>query len=111
LSAIVSAPQTRELFALSVLGERRRLIAIVPSRVSRQIHPHFVLPGVSRIWKMQEDLSAPYPGYGLGTLDPSHGYVVYRLLGERELAGEIRDIGRSCAGSIRISTSAGISAS
>ena len=41
---------------------------------------------------MREDLSAPYPGFGLGALDPFHGYVVYRLLGEEELAGEIRDM-------------------
>jgi hypothetical protein len=80
------------LFALHVLAERRptyrqRAIALV-----RQIHPAFVRPGIGVIWKMREDLSAPYPGYGLGALDPFHGYVVYRLLDEGELAGEIRDI-------------------
>jgi hypothetical protein len=80
------------LFALSVLGERRspyrdRAIALV-----RQIHPRFVLPGVGVVWKMREDLSEVYPGFGLGALDPFHGYVVYRLLGESELAGEIRDM-------------------
>jgi len=80
------------LFALSVLGERRatyrdRAIALV-----QQIHPRFVLPGVGVIWKMREDLSEAYPGFGLGALDPFHGYVVYRLLGESELAGEIRDM-------------------
>lgn len=31
-------------------------------------------------WKMQEDLSGPYPGYGYGALDAFHAYVVYRLL-------------------------------
>ena len=34
----------------------------------------------------------PYPGFGLGALDPFHGYVVYRLLDEDELAAEIRDM-------------------
>jgi hypothetical protein len=34
----------------------------------------------------------PYPGFGLGALDPFHGYVVYRLLDEDALAGEIRDM-------------------
>jgi hypothetical protein len=80
------------LFALQVLGEtrpayRERAIALV-----RQIHPRFVLPGVGVIWKMREDLSGAYPGFGLGALDPFHGDVVYRLLGERELAAEIRDM-------------------
>jgi hypothetical protein len=80
------------LFALHVLAEKRpgyrqQAIALV-----RQIHPSFVRPGVGVIWKMREDLSAPYPGFGYGALDPFHGYVVYRLLDEAELAGEIRDM-------------------
>ena len=80
------------LFALHVLGEtrpgyRERAIALV-----RQIHPRFVRPGVGVIWKMREDLSGAYPGFGLGALDPFHGGVVYRLLGERALAAEIRDM-------------------
>jgi hypothetical protein len=80
------------LFALHVLGAarpayRERAIALV-----RQIHPCFVLPGVGVIWKMREDLSGPYPGVGLGALDPFHGLVVYRLLGARILAEEIRDM-------------------
>jgi hypothetical protein len=80
------------LFALHVLGRtrpayRERAIALV-----RQIHPRFVLPGVGVIWKMREDLSGAYPGFGLGALDPFHGDVVYRLLGERALAAEIRDM-------------------
>jgi hypothetical protein len=82
------------LFALRALSERlpayrQRAIALV-----RQVHPRFVRPGVGVIWKMREDLSAPYPGFGLGALDPFHGYVVYRLLGEDELAVEIRDMER-----------------
>ena len=31
---------------------------------------------------MEEDLSAPYPGYGLGALDAFDGYVSYRILDE-----------------------------
>jgi hypothetical protein len=82
------------LFALCVFAEKRpayrqRAIALV-----RQIHPRFVLPGIGVIWKMQEDLSAAYPGFGLGALDPFHGYVVYRLVDEGELAGEIQDMER-----------------
>ena len=44
----------------------------------RQIHRAFVLPGRGVIWKMKEDLTAPYPGYGLGALDAFDGYVSYR---------------------------------
>lgn len=80
------------LFALARLGEidpgyRERGIELV-----HQIHKPFVLPGTGVIWKMQEDLSAPYPGYGLGALDSFDGYVSYRLLGEEALANEIADM-------------------
>ena len=80
------------LFALHVLAEKRPAYRQQAIGLVRQIHPRFVRPGVGVIWKMREDLSAPYPGFGLGALDPFHGYVVYRLLAEDELAGEIRDL-------------------
>ena len=41
---------------------------------------------------MNEDLSAPYPGYGFGALDAFDGYVSYRCLDEHALAGEISDM-------------------
>lgn len=80
------------MFALARLGDelpqyRERGIALV-----REVHPAFVLPGRGVIWKMQEDLSGPYPGYGLGAMDAFDGYVSYRLLDERELAREIADM-------------------
>jgi hypothetical protein len=80
------------IFALSRLGK------IVPEyhtkaiRLVKDIHPAFVIPGRGVRWKMLEDLSAPYPGFGLGSLDPFHGYVVYRLLDEGTLAEEIRQL-------------------
>jgi hypothetical protein len=80
------------LFALHVLAERRPAYRQQAIGLVRHIHPCFVRPGIGVIWKMREDLSAPYPGFGLGALDPFHGYVVYRLLDEEELAGEIRDM-------------------
>jgi hypothetical protein len=80
------------LFALHVLAETRPTYRQQAIELVRQIHPCFVRPGVGVIWKMREDLSAPYPGFGLGALDPFHGYVVYRLLDEDELAEEIRDM-------------------
>jgi len=77
------------IFALSGLGAiipeyRAKAIGIV-----KDIHSAFVIPGHGVIWKMQEDLSAPYPGFGLGALDSFHGYVVYRSLDELALDGEI----------------------
>jgi hypothetical protein len=80
------------LFALERLGRVRPAYHARAVALAREIHPRFVLPGVGVVWKMREDLSAPYPGFGLGALDPFHGYVVYRLLDERALAREIDDM-------------------
>ena len=80
------------MFALARLGEelpvyRERGIALV-----REVHDAFVLRGRGVIWKMREDLSAPYPGYGLGAMDAFDGYVSYRILGEDALAREIAEM-------------------
>ena len=80
------------IYALAVLaryepGYRRKGVALV-----RQIHDAFLLPGRGVVWKMQEDLSGPYPGFGLGALDAFDGYVSYRLLDEAALAREIADM-------------------
>ena len=80
------------MFALARLGEevpeyKDRGIALV-----REVHDAFVLKGRGVIWKMREDLSAAYPGYGLGAMDAFDGYVSYRLLDEEALAREIADL-------------------
>lgn len=80
------------LFALSRLAKidgryKQRAIELV-----RQIHAPFVIPGTGVIWKMKEDLSAPYPGYGLGALDAFDGYVSYRLIDDDALAPEIAEM-------------------
>jgi hypothetical protein len=80
------------LYALAMLGKyrpayRERGVALV-----REIHGAFVMPGRGVIWKMQEDLSGPYPGYGSGALDAFDGYVSYRLLDEEALAREIAEM-------------------
>jgi hypothetical protein len=80
------------LFALGRLAEYRPQYRARAIRIVRDIHPAFVVPGVGVIWKMREDLSAPYPGYGLGAMDAFNGYVAYRLLDEQGLAAEIRDL-------------------
>ena len=82
------------LYALSILGRhlpdyRRKGVELV-----RQIHDSFVVPNRGVVWKMNEDLSAPYPGYGFGALDAFDGYVSYRLLDEKALSREIADMRR-----------------
>jgi len=77
------------MYALGRLGRidaryGRKAIDLV-----REVHPRFVLPEVGVVWKMQEDLGAPYPGFGLGALDAFHGYVVYSQLSAQELRTEI----------------------
>lgn len=79
------------LFALARLGAIDEQYRTRGIELARQIHRPFVTPrGV--IWKMKEDLSGPYPGYGLGALDAFDGYVSYRMLSETELASEIAEM-------------------
>jgi hypothetical protein len=80
------------LFALGRLGEHRSGYRARALGIARDIHSRFVVPGVGVIWKMKEDLSGPYPGYGLGAMDAFDGYVAYRLLDEAALAGEIAEM-------------------
>jgi len=80
------------MYALLRLGTIKEEYHRKAVELVRQIHPAFVLPGVGVIWKMLEDLSGPYPGYGLGGLDHFHGYVVYSEIDPRELAREISDM-------------------
>ena len=80
------------MFALARLGAHRRGYRERGIALVREVHDSFVLPGRGVIWKMREDLSGPYPGYGLGGLDAFDGYVSYRLLGENELAREIAEM-------------------
>ncbi len=80
------------LYALSVLARHVPAYRAKGVDLVRQIHRAFVVPGSGVIWKMQEDLSAPYPGYGFGALDAFDGYVSYRCLDEHGLANEIADM-------------------
>ncbi|HEU5285904.1 MAG TPA: hypothetical protein VFU20_05260 [Sphingomicrobium sp.] len=80
------------LFALARLGEHKPEYRARGIAIARDIHSAFVVPGVGVLWKMTEDLSGPYPGYGLGALDAFDGYVSYRLLGEDALVPEIAEM-------------------
>jgi hypothetical protein len=80
------------LYALSVLARHVSAYRAKGVNLVRQIHDAFVVPGRGVVWKMKEDLSAPYPGFGFGALDPFDGYVSYRCLDEQALAREIADM-------------------
>jgi len=80
------------LYGLAVLGHHIRDYRCQGVALVRQIHEAFVDPGRGVIWKMKEDLSEPYPGYGFGAMDAFDGYVSYRLLDEAALAREIADM-------------------
>lgn len=77
------------LFALWRLGQCQPKYRERAIQLAKTIHPRFVIPGIGVHWKMLEDLSGPYPGFGLGALDAFHGMVVYRLLDAHALSGEI----------------------
>jgi hypothetical protein len=87
------------LFAMAVLGRYVPAFRQTGIELARDIHPAFLVPGHGVWWKMKEDLSGPYPGYGVGGLDPFDGYVSYRLLDEKSLAREIADMGQLIEGS------------
>ena len=80
------------LYALSVLGRYEPAYREKGIALARAVHRPFVVPGRGVIWKMKEDLSGPYPGYGFGALDAFDGYVSYRLLDEEALEGEIAEM-------------------
>lgn len=80
------------LYALAVLGRYIPGIKDQGVDIVRQVHGAFVVPGRGVIWKMKEDLSGPYPGFGFGALDAFDGYVSYRKLDEEGLAEEIGDM-------------------
>jgi len=99
------------LYALSVLGRHEPADRKKGIDLARDIHGPFVVPGRGVIWKMKEDLSGPYPGYGFGALDAFDGYVSYRLLDQEALAGEIaemREIVDRTAGDLVITQDLGL---
>jgi hypothetical protein len=80
------------MFALACLGDHDPAYRQKGIRIAKDVHAPFVIPSHGVIWKMEEDLSGPYPGYGFGAMDAFDGYVSYRLLGDRELASEIAEM-------------------
>jgi hypothetical protein len=80
------------IYALAMLGKHDPRYRQKGVDLVRQIHDPFLMPGQGVVWKMKEDLSGPYPGFGLGALDAFDGYVSYRLLDEDALSREIADM-------------------
>src|SRR5450759_2506164 len=80
------------LYALGVLGRQIPDYKRKGVELAKQIHDAFVVPGRGVVWKMNEDLSSPYPGYGFGALAAFDGYVSYRLLDEKALSREIAEM-------------------
>ncbi|MGC2463481.1 MAG: hypothetical protein WA446_21285 [Steroidobacteraceae bacterium] len=80
------------LYALAVIGRHIPRYREKGVDIVHQIHDAFLVPGHGVIWKMNEDLSGPYPGYGLGALDAFDGYLSYRMLDEQTLSREIADM-------------------
>lgn len=80
------------MFALAQLGKFKPEYHAKAVALATAIHPRFVIPGVGVVWKMRDDLSSPYPGFGLGALDAFHGLVVYRLLDPQLLRSEIAEM-------------------
>jgi hypothetical protein len=80
------------LYALAVLGRQLPEYRTQGIALARDIHRAFVVPGRGVWWKMREDLSGPYPGYGFGGLDAFDGYVSYRLLDATALGQEIAEM-------------------
>jgi len=80
------------LYALSVLGRFEPAYRTKGIELAREIHGPFVVSGRGVLWKMKEDLSGPYPGYGFGALDAFDGYISYRTLDESALASEIAEM-------------------
>lgn len=80
------------LYGLAILGQHIADYRSLGVELVRRTHDAFVVPGRGVIWKMKEDLSAPYPGCGFGALDAFDGYVSYRLLDETLLAEQIADM-------------------
>jgi hypothetical protein len=80
------------LFALARLGDLKPKYRARGIALAHDVHAAFVIPGRGVIWKMKEDLSGPYPGFGLGAMDAYDGYISYRALDEKALATEIAEM-------------------
>jgi hypothetical protein len=80
------------LFALAMLGRHLPTYKQLGVELARQIHEPFLVRDRGVFWKMQEDLSGPYPGVGFGAMDAYDGYISYRMLDDNALSPEIAEM-------------------
>jgi hypothetical protein len=80
------------IYALACFGRIDSAYRDEGVKLVKDIHPAFVIPGRGVVWKMAENLSAPYPGYGMGAMDAYDGYAAYRLLAPDLLSAEIAEM-------------------
>ncbi len=83
---------TKWMFALSRLAKVKPEYHAKAVSLVKDVHKHFVVKGVGVHWKMQEDLSAAYPGCGYGGLDFYDGYTMCKLIDESALSEQIGDM-------------------
>jgi hypothetical protein len=88
----VTLIRARQRRAALELEPDRRGLRHAGENFHAEAAPHRGLRLRLGMWKMKEDLSGPYPGYGLGALDAYDGYVSYRMLDETALSREIADM-------------------
>jgi len=83
---------TKWIFALTQFSKIKQEYHQKAVDLVKTIHPKFYIKNKGIYWKMLEDLSGPYPGYGYGGLDYYDGYCVYKLLDPVALSSEINDM-------------------
>ena len=83
---------TKWMFALNEIGKIKPEYHEKSISLIKDIHPKFVIAKKGVCWKMAEDLSAPYPGYGMGGLDFYDGYTMYNLIDPVALSSQIGDM-------------------
>ena len=80
------------VYALNEIGKYIPKYHLEAITTIKDIHPHFFIPNKGILWKMKEDLSASYPGYGFGGLDHFDAFVTYRQVDPLELGNEISQV-------------------
>lgn len=80
------------IFALHRLGQHRPHFHSRALSLIREIHAPFVRPGGGILYRMEEDLSRPYPNSGPGKLEVFMGLAVYHQVGAEALRPEIEEL-------------------
>lgn len=83
-------------YALHILGKLIPRYKDDALKLVKSVHPYFFVPNCGFYWKMQEDLSGPYPGFGYGGLDHYNALIIYKIINQESdgdpLANEIKQV-------------------